>query len=148
MAEKDHYYIKVEGQVFEVSRELYEANYKGRRKEKYFMQDLKAARMVVDKETGLSRMVTGREDSYERLIETEKQLMGEEEDVADAAVRAVMLEQLNEVLGMLDVEDMEIIYALFYREISEVALAREMGIARTTLQYRKGKILEKLRELL
>ena len=112
------------------------------------MQDLKAARMVVDKETGLSRMVTGREDSYERLIETEKQLMGEEEDVADAAVRAVMLEQLNEVLGMLDVEDMEIIYALFYREISEVALAREMGIARTTLQYRKGKILEKLRELL
>lgn len=67
MAEKDHYYIKVEGQVFEVSRELYEAYYKGRRKEKYFMQDLKAARMVVDKETGLSRMVTGREDSYERL---------------------------------------------------------------------------------
>lgn len=41
-----------------------------------------------------------------------------------------------------------IIHALFYQEISEVELAKKLGIARTTLQSRKYKILEKLRKLL
>lgn len=38
MAEREKYYIALDGQTFEVSRELYEAYYKGRRKEKYFTQ--------------------------------------------------------------------------------------------------------------
>ena len=36
MAEREKYYIALDGQTFEVSRELYEAYYKGHRKEKYF----------------------------------------------------------------------------------------------------------------
>nr|WP_288886812.1 sigma-70 family RNA polymerase sigma factor [uncultured Blautia sp.] len=145
---KDHYYIKADGQIFEVSQELYEVYYRGRRKEKYFMHDLKEERVLVDRETGQIRVLPGKEDSYERLLAMERQFMGEEEDVADAAVRAVMLERLSEVLEALDRDELEIIYALFYQEVSEVALARELGIARTTLQYRKKRILEKLRELL
>lgn len=35
--------------------------------------------------------------------------------------------------------------ALFYQEVSEVGLARRLGIARTTLQSRKYKVLEKLK---
>ena len=45
-------------------------------------------------------------------------------------------------------EETAIIHALFYQEISEVELAKKLGIARTTLQSRKYKILEKLRKLL
>ena len=64
------------------------------------------------------------------------------------AVRAVMLEILNEALHTLRDEETSIIHALFYQEISEVELAKKLGIARTTLQSRKYKILEKLRKLL
>lgn len=96
MAEREKYYIAMDGQVFEVSRELYEAYYKGQRKDKYFTHDLKEEHMRVDKETGQITIIPSREDSYERLLETEKQL----------------------------------------------------GIARTTLQSRKYKILEKLKNLL
>lgn len=143
MAEK--YYIGLNGQTFEVSRELYEAYYKGQRKEKYFTHDLKQEHIKVDKETGERMVIPSREDSYERLLEAEKQFA---EDVEDAAVRAVMLEKLNEALHTLTDEEAAIIHALFYHEISEAELAKKLGIARTTLQSRKYKIFEKLKKLL
>lgn len=102
----------------------------------------------MDKETGEMIVIPSREDSYERLLEAEKQFAEEAEDVEDVAVRAVMLEKLNEALHTLTDEETAIIHALFYQEISEVELAKKLGIARTTLQSRKYKILEKLRKLL
>lgn len=148
MAEREKYYIGLNGQTFEVSRELYEAYYKGQRKEKYFTHDLKQEHIKVDKETGERIIVPSREDSYERLLEAEKQFAEDAEDVEDAAVRAVMLERLNEALHTLTDDENTIIHALFYQEISEVELAKKLGIARTTLQSRKYKILEKLKKLL
>lgn len=148
MAEREKYYIALDGQAYEVSRELYEAYYKGRRKEKYFTHDLKQERTKVDKDTGQITVIPSREDSYERLLAAEKQFAEEAEDIENAAIRAVMLEKLNKALHTLTAEETEIIHALFYQEISEVELARQMGIARTTLQSRKYKILEKLKKLL
>ena len=55
---------------------------------------------------------------------------------------------MNDALRTLTDEETAIIHALFYQEISEVELAKKLGIARTTLQSRKYKILEKLRKLL
>ena len=147
MAEREKYYIGLNGQTFEVSR-VYEAYYKGQRKEKYFTHDLKQEHTKVDKETGERIIVPSREDSYERLLEAEKQFAEDAEDVEDAAVRAVMLEKLNEALHTLTDEETAIIHALFYQEISEAELAKKLGIARTTLQSRKYKILEKLKNLL
>ena len=145
MAEREKYYIGLNGQIFEVNKELYDTYYKGQRKEKYFTYDLKQEHTRVDKETGEVIVVPSREDSYERLLEAEKQFAEETEKVEDVAVRAVML---NEALHTLTDAETAIIHALFYQEISEVELAKKLGIARTTLQSRKYKILEKLRKLL
>ncbi len=148
MAEREKYYIALDGQTFEVSRELYKAYYKGRRKEKYFTHDLKQEHTKVDKETGQITIIPSREDSYERLLEAEKQFAEEAEDIEDAAIRAVMLEKLNEALHTLTDEETAIIHALFYQEVSEVELAKLLGIPRTTLRSRKDKILSKLKNLL
>lgn len=148
MAAREKYYIGLNGQTFEVSKEVYEAYYKGQRKEKYFTHDLKQEHIKVDRETGERIAIPSREDSYERLLKAEKQFAEDAENVEDAAVRAVMLERLNEALHTLTEEETVIIHALFYQEISEVELAKKLGIARTTLQSRKYKILEKLKKLL
>lgn len=66
--------------------------YKGQRKEKYFTHDLKQEHTKVDKETGEMIVIPSREDSYERLLEAEKQFAEKTEKVEDVAVRAVMLE--------------------------------------------------------
>lgn len=148
MAAREKYYIGLNGQTYEVSKEVYEAYYKGQRKEKYFTHDLKQEHIKVDRETGERIAIPSREDSYERLLKAEKQFAEDAENVEDAAVRAVMLERLNEALHTLTEEETVIIHALFYQEISEVELAKKLGIARTTLQSRKYKILEKLKKLL
>ena len=69
MAEREKYYIGLNGQTFEVSKELYETYYKGQRKEKYFTHDLKQEHTKVDKETGEMIVIPSREDSYERLLD-------------------------------------------------------------------------------
>ena len=147
MAEKERYYIGINGQSVEVSRELYEVYYKGQRKEKYFTEDLKREHTKINHNTGETIVVPSREDSYERIIEAEKQFIDGIESVEDIVIRMIMLEKLKKVLTKLSDEEMEIIQALFYQEISEAELAKQLGTARTTLQSRKYKILEKLKKL-
>ena len=55
----------------------------------------------MDKETGEMIVIPSREDSYERLLEAEKQFAEEAENIEDVAVLAVMLEKLNEALRTL-----------------------------------------------
>jgi len=148
LAEEKKYYISIGREKFEVCRELYEAYTKGRRKDSYFTHDLKQGHERVDRKTGEVKIIPGREDSYERLLEAERQFVADVESVEDAAVRAVMLEKLNEAMHMLTDNEEQIIYSLFYKETSEAKLARDMGIARTTLQSQKYKILEKLKNAL
>lgn len=52
MADKEKYYIAIEGQLLEVNKEIYEVYYKGKRKEQYFEQDLKIEHTKINKETG------------------------------------------------------------------------------------------------
>lgn len=137
MAEREKYYIGLNGLTFEVSKELYEAYYKGQRKEKYFTHDLKQEHTKVDKETGEMIVIPSREDSYERLLEAEKQFAEEAENVEDVAVREVMLEKLNEALRILTDEETAIIHALFYQEISEVELAKKIRNSQNNLTVTK-----------
>ena len=137
MAEREKYYIGLNGQIFEVSKELYETYYKGQRKEKYFTHDLKQEHTKVDKETGEMIVIPSREDSYERLLEAEKQFAEEAENVEDVAVREVMLEKLNEALRTLTDKETAIIHALFYQEISEVELAKKIRNSQNNLTVTK-----------
>ncbi|MDY4098332.1 MAG: sigma factor-like helix-turn-helix DNA-binding protein [Lachnospiraceae bacterium] len=148
MAKKEKYYIGISGQSFEVSREVYEVYYKGQRKEKYFMEDLKREQKRKNPKTGEIMVIPSREDSYERLLEAEKQFVSDTESVEELVMRGIILERLDYAMKKLTKEELAIIYALFYQEISELELAKQLGIPRTTLQSRKYKILEKLKKLL
>lgn len=64
----------------------------------------------------------------------------------DEVIHTIMVEKLQQTLKMLSEEENTIIQALFYEDLSETELAKRLGIARTTLQSRKYKILEKLKE--
>ena len=148
MAEKEKYYVGLNGQNFEVSREVYEVYYKGQRKERYFAEDLKRGQKRINPKTGETMVIPSREDSYERLLDTEKQFVSDAESVEELVMHSIMVERLDHALKKLTKEELAIIYALFYQEISELELAKQLGIPRTTLQSRKYKILEKLKKIL
>ena len=58
----------------------------------------------------------------------------------------IMIERLRECLVLLSDEELDLIIQLFFNEKSERELSAERGIPRTTIGYRKDKILSKLKK--
>lgn len=127
---------------------IIEALEKSDRKMEYQQYDLKVERCYID---SLSRTVTyipSREDSYERLLEENRQFASEIESVEDAAVKAVMIEKMLSCLTLLTSEEQNLIEKLFFNGKSERQVSAETGIPYMTIHDRKVKILGKLKKLL
>lgn len=144
----EKYYIYIEKESVEVNREVYDVYNKGARKERYFSVDLKTGQKRVKNNSGEMEVVPSREDSYERLLETDKQFASGDESVEDRAIKTMLLNQLKEILETLSYEERQLIYELFYIQRTERELCKMMDIGKTTLHKRKEKLLLKLRNLL
>lgn len=70
--------------------------------------------------------------------------MGIDEDV----ITTILIEKMLLIISQLSEEERQLIKELFFCGKSEVALAKELGIARTTLQSRKYRVLSKIKKLL
>lgn len=85
MAEKE-YFLYIEGKRIEVTEEVYREYYRGERRERYFMEDLKHGRTVTNPKTKESRYVPRREDSLERLMESGVQFAEKGEDMEEQMI--------------------------------------------------------------
>ncbi len=132
----------------DLSDEMIEVLEKSDRKMEYQQYDLKAEQCQID---GTKRTVTyvpSREDSYERLLEENRQFAAESESVEDAAVKAVMIEKMLDSLKLLAPEEQNLIGEMFFKGKSERQVSTETGIPYMTIHDRKVKILGKLKKLL
>ncbi len=132
----------------DLSDEMIEVLEKSDRKMEYQQYDLKVEQCQID---GTKRTVTyvpSREDSYERLLEENRQFAAESESVEDAAVKAVMIEKMLDGLKLLSPEEQDLIEELFFKGKSERQVSAEAGIPYMTIHDRKVKILGKLKKLL
>ena len=141
-------YIAMDGKLIEVTQEVYEAYYRGLRKEKYYMHDLKVGRSKVDPQTGEKILLPSREDSFERLLEVTQQFEDGYTNVEGEVLHKMEVEMLHKALEQLKQEEKELIWSLYFEGISEVELSKRTGVGRTTLQYRKYQILKKLKNIL
>lgn len=147
MSEKG-FYLYIDGKPVEVSEAVYLEYYRGERKERYFMEDLKTERFLVDVESQTVTVIPSREDSYERLLEADKQFAANEESTVDTAIKELLLERLEEALHTLSSEEMALIYELFYLNRTEREVSEHFQIASSTLHDRKQAVLRKLWNLL
>ena len=147
MSEKG-FYLYIDGKPVEVSEAVYLEYYRGERKERYFMEDLKTERFLVDVELQTVTVIPSREDSYERLLEADKQFAANEESTVDTAIKELLLERLEEALHTLSDEEMALIHELFYLNRTEREVSKLFHIAVSTLHQRKQTVLRKLAKLL
>lgn len=131
-----------------ISEELLEVLQQSDRKMEYQEYDLKAERVRICQKKQTVTYIPSREDSYERLLEENRQFTAEEESVEDTAVKAVMIEKMLLSLKMLSSEEQALIAELFFEGKSEHQLAAESGVPRMTIHDRKVKILVKLKKLM
>lgn len=126
---KKRYYIRMYGKWIEITKEVY-AVYKNSYQKMYRM---------LNKESDLV-------DYYGDIdIVTESHV---NPNLLDKIWIDYMKEILHKALTELTEEEKVMIYKLFYEEVSERQLASKLGISKTTLHYRKKKIINKLRQFL
>ena len=147
MSEQD-FYLYIDGKPVKVSEEVYREFMRYERKERYFMEDLKAERMVIDPEAQTVKIIPSREDSYERLLETHRQFTDPGGTAEDAAVKAILLERLEKALHTLSAEELALIYALFFLGKTETEIGLIQNRSQPAIFKRKQKILGKLKNIL
>ena len=141
---RKEFYLYIEGKRVRVSEEVYREYYKGERKERYFMRDLKTERVTIDSRTGEITIIPGREDSYERLIESRSQFASYA-NMEEQTVQSLLLEQ---ALGNLTDKERNLIEEIYFLEKTERQVSEALHIAKTTLRRKHREALNKLREFL
>ena len=138
--ESTNYYLYIDGQAVPVSEQVYRVYQHYERKED-FSYDLKTEKF--QKET--ATFLPSREDSYERLLEKDKQFAASGQPVEEQAVSSVWLEEL---LQHLSSDERIILHKLYFEDKSERIVSMELGISKTALHQRKVKLLQKLKNFL
>ncbi|WP_128425669.1 RNA polymerase sigma factor [Gudongella oleilytica] len=129
------YKIRVKNEIVTVSKEIYTAYYKLKRRERYI------------EETSIKNNL-----SYDQLVELdypiEQKMCDQQLLVEDVIIEKIMLEKL--MLALEELTDCErlIINELFFNGKSERELADSMKLPRTTLQSRKNSIISKLKKII
>ena len=132
----------------DLSEEIIEVLQKSDRKMEYQQYDLKVERYQIDCTKRTVTYFPSREDSYERLLEENRQFAAESESVEDTAVKTVMIEKMLACLKLLSREEQELIAELFFNGKSERQLSAESGIHPMTIHNRKALIIRKLKKLM
>ena len=131
---------------FEVTDAVYEAYMKGDRKMRYFENDLKAERILLDEDGQIKQIILSREDSLDRLMDDNaEQFSDRHESVEDMVLRKISVERLHTALSTLSEKERELIETLFFEEKTERDVASAMGISQPAVHKQKNKILKKLK---
>ena len=136
MAEKQ-YYIKISGQMIEVTKEVY-------REFRYMERHMQ----TLEEKDKRHRVI-----SYNALDPDET--LGEEAvpdlttpSVEDQAIAGLMAAKLRRCLALLSEDDRRLIQAIYYEGLSERELSEREGVPQTTINYRRNLIVQKLRKML
>lgn len=129
-------FIQVDDKLLEVSQREYETFNKEEQRIKYIARADKKLQIISydnEDENGTVLINTIRDTSC---------------DIENEIERMIEIEQLKKALLKLTNEEYELIKALFYEEETVREYAERKGIPFTTIQSRKNKIIEKLKNIL
>lgn len=113
------------------------------RKEEYFSYDLKTEKFQKDTATFLP----SREDSYERLMEQDRQFATPGKSVEQLALEHLETERIRFCLAQLADEERKLISLLFYQEKTEQEVGNMLHISHQAVNKRKQALLLKLRKI-
>lgn len=141
------YYIFVNGEKFEVNKEIYDVYNKSKDKEKYFMTNLKKDKILIDTENEKIKVVKCKEISFDELLKNKTDI-ADDFNLEEFVLLSIMIKKLEKALNQLEDEEYKIIVELFFNLKSERKLAKELNFTRDRIKYLKNKILNKLKDIL
>ena len=133
--EKKEFYLYVNGQKVKVSEDIYKVYWREREHEKYLEQ--------VDRKNHLLFFSSLDQDGH--FAET---LVDESVDVEKIVETKMMIEAVRNAISKLNAEERDIIERLYFNDETLSSVARDKGVTYQTIQWRKDRILRKLKEIL
>lgn len=135
MAKEKEYRIRLHNTFVTVTREVYQAYYSEERKMKTLDEkDIRNGKVSVE------AMDTDETLGIEMIPDAESP------SVEDAAIAEVLKKELRRAITEMQPEDRELITTLYFKGVSERQLSVLLGVPKTTINYRKQKALDLLRE--
>lgn len=131
------YFIRVDNQNIFVSEEIYKLYCKGERKERYFRES-----DIHNKTYSYNALDTEERNGCDMFQDTASKPV--EEQAEELLERSMLLSAVR----FLDEREQDIICRIYCYNQSLRQISRETGIPLTTLHYRHGQILRKLRGLM
>lgn len=132
------YYISLHGEAQEVSREVYQAYYQGKRKEKYiYERDQAHENHILD--------ISGME---ELEFESGYCLASAQPSIDDLLLEKELHNHLHQCLQMLPEADRALIQAIYFSGETESSYAKKIGLTQPGISKRHKKILAKLRKFM
>lgn len=132
------YYISLHGEAQEVSREVYQAYYQGKRKEKYiYERDQAHENHILD--------ISGME---ELEFESGYCLASAQPSIDDLLLAKELHNHLHQCLQMLPKADRALIQAIYFSGETESSYAETLGLTHSTINRRHKKILARLKQLM
>ena len=133
--EKKEFYLYVNGQKVKASEDIYKVYWREREHEKYLEQ--------VDRKNHLLFFSSLDQDGH--FAET---LVDESVDVEKIVETQMMIEAVRNAISKLNAEERDIIERLYFNDETLSSVARDKGVTYQTIQWRKDRILRKLKEIL
>lgn len=131
-----------------LSDEIIEVLEKSDRKMEYQQYDLKVEKYIIDIVTGAVKIYPSREDSYERLLEKDRQFANNEESVDDVAIKSVLIEKMLDCIKLLTLDEQELVTELYFNGKSEREYGNQICISQKGVSKRKYKVLDKLKKMM
>lgn len=113
----------------------------------YQERDLKVDHYKVSKKDKTLKRYPALEQSYEGLLEADKQFQAASENPEDIVEKRILIEKMMSYVKTLPKDEQELIQELFFNGKSEYTLSAETGVPRMTIHCRKDKILKKIRKM-
>ena len=132
---KKEFYLYVNGQKVKVSEEIYKVYWREREHEKYLEQ--------VDRKNHLLFFSSLAQDGH-----FAEALVDESVDVENIVETQMMIEAVRNAISKLNAEERDIIERLYFNDETLSSVARDKGVTYQTIQWRKDRILRKLKEIL
>lgn len=133
----------------EISEEITKTFETSDRKMRYMEVELKREKFVYNPDDKTARLVSGREDSYDRLCDVEhREFPASGPTPEEELIRKDEAQRLHTALEQLTPEELDLITKLFFEGLSEREYGNLAGMPQRTVHDWKVRIQKKLKNLL
>lgn len=136
------YEVTVNGQTVLVNKELYNLCVTQPKSERRTERRRKQCGYIIDQETSTVTYIPSREDSFERLSEAGVEFDAMFRDIEAAEAKIVVAEAMK----ALTEHQKDIITKIFIYNISEIDIAKELSITKSSVTHCKNAALKKMKK--